>query len=69
MRRGKQDFAFVCEDTFPFLFSIIKQPLNFLFQLIVSISIVTELQINCGVIGADQLIIQFSKNQFEDFLK
>ena len=69
MRRGKQDFAFVREDTFPFLFGIIKQPLNFCLQLVVGISVVAELQISGGVIGADQLIIQFSKDQLKDFFK
>ena len=69
MRRGKQDFAFVGEDAFPFLFGVVKQTLNFFLQLIVGISVVAELQISGGVIGADQLIIQFSKDQFENFFK
>ena len=69
MGRGKQNFAFVGEDTFPFLFGIIKQTLNFFFQLIVSISVVAELQISGGVIGTNQLIIQFSEDQLKDFFK
>ena len=69
MRRGKKDLAFIREDAFPFLFGIIKQTLNFFLQLIVSISVVAELQISGGVIGTDQLIIQFSEDQLKDFFK
>ena len=69
MRRGKQNFAFVGEYAFPFLFGIIEQALNLFFQLIVGVSVVTKLQICSRVIGTNQLIIQFSKNQLENFFK
>ena len=69
MRRGKQNFALICEDAFPFLFRIVKQPLNLFFQFIVSAACVTELKICSWVICTNQLIIQFGKDQLKDFFK
>ena len=67
--RGKQNFALICKDAFPFLFCIVKQPLNLFFQFVVSVACITELKICSWVICTNQLIIQFGEDQLKDFLK
>ena len=67
--RGEQNFALICKDAFPFLFCIVKQPLNLFFQFVVSVACITELKICSWVICTNQLIIQFGEDQLKDFLK